>query len=143
MNHKIVKRILTGEHVQTLSENIIYNDDGKSNCTHIELSQKFVQFEYINTKSADFQERAKLYFATDEELKQLNIPSYLVPIKVINLTNVGGGASIYYRRTDISQYLINVIEKSKKVIESTNKQNEVEVVDNNSISVEPPRGHSI
>ena len=124
LNKTIINRLITGEYTPKLSENIIYNEDTQSNFTHIELSNKYVQFEYKNTKSIDFQERAKIYFLNEEEIKEKNIPIFLIPAKVINLTNVGGGASIYYLRNDISNYLKNII--------SNTQQNNLIHIDNNN-----------
>ena len=69
---KIVQRIISGEHTPHLERNVILrrNSGGWS---HLELTEDHIRIEYDGI-TPDFQESAKLFFETDEELTARGIP---------------------------------------------------------------------
>ena len=102
-NQNITHRIISGQHNRNLAQNIIISSK-EFGWSHLELTKDHIRVEY-DGPTEDYQNSAKLYFETDEEILAKGIPLCFKPIGIENGSHMGGGATIYLDRSEVADFL--------------------------------------
>ena len=103
LGQQITKRIMSGEHDHSLVNNVVLNNTD-SGWSHLELTKDHIRIEY-NIISKEYQDTAAMYFETEEELTERGIPLCFKPVKLENKVAIGGGATVFLDRSEISDFL--------------------------------------
>lgn len=86
------------------------NNPNVSSVQLMEINEKTIDFIYQETDE-EYKNFVKLFFATEEELKSLNVHEHLIPIDVKNMTYCGGGAIVSFDRKKWLRFLADQMKK--------------------------------